>query len=50
MEFGPILRAMGRNKVRIGLIVFEVALTLAIVVNCITMIVEARSFSLTAAR
>jgi putative ABC transport system permease protein len=43
MEFGPILRAMSRNKTRIGLIVFEVALTLAIVVNCITMIGEARS-------
>ena len=43
MQFGPILRAMGRNKTRIGLIVFEVALTLAIVVNCITMITEART-------
>src|SRR4051812_24445018 len=43
MELGPILRAMGRNKMRIGLIVFEVALTLAIVVNCITMIAEART-------
>src|SRR5947209_8739626 len=43
MEFGPILRAMGRNKTRIGLIVLEVALTLAIVVNCITMIAEART-------
>src|SRR5213076_3403469 len=43
MELGPILRAMQRNKTRIGLIVFEVALTLAVVVNCITMIVEART-------
>jgi putative ABC transport system permease protein len=43
MELGPILRAMRRNKTRIGLIVFEVALTLAIVVNCITMISEART-------
>jgi putative ABC transport system permease protein len=43
MELGPILRAMGRNKTRIGLIVLEVALTLAIVVNCITMIAEART-------
>ena len=43
MELGPILRAMGRNKMRIGLIVIEVALTLAIVVNCITMIVDARA-------
>ena len=43
MELGPILRAMRRNKTRIGLIVFEVALTLAIVVNCITMISDART-------
>src|SRR5438445_4134383 len=43
MELGPILRAMRRNKTRIGLIVFEVALTLAIVVNCIRMIAEART-------
>jgi len=42
MEFGPILRSMGRNKVRYGLIVAEVALTLAIVVNCVNMIGDAR--------
>ena len=33
MEFGPILRSMARNKVRYGLIVLEIALTLAIVTN-----------------
>src|SRR5439155_9874694 len=38
MEFGPILRAMQRNKVRFGLIVLEVALTLAIVTNSVNMI------------
>ena len=43
MEMGPILRAMGRNKVRFGLIVMEVALTLAIVANCVTMIRDARA-------
>jgi len=43
MEFGPILRAMRRNKVRYGLIVAEVALTLAIVANCVNMIGAARS-------
>jgi putative ABC transport system permease protein len=43
MEFGPILRAMRRNKTRIGLIVFEIALTLAIVANCVTMIADART-------
>lgn len=42
MEFGPILRSMARNKVRYGLIVAEVALTLAIVVNCVNMIGDAR--------
>lgn len=43
MEFGPILRAMRRNKTRVGLIVFEIALTLAIVANCVTMIADART-------
>ena len=38
MEFGPILRSMSRNKVRYGLIVAEVALTLAIVANCVNLI------------
>jgi putative ABC transport system permease protein len=42
MEFGPILRAMKRNKVRFGLIVLEVALTLAIVTNCVNMIKTAK--------
>jgi putative ABC transport system permease protein len=42
MEFGPIVRAMWRNKVRFGLIVAEIALTLAIVANCVAMIVHAR--------
>jgi putative ABC transport system permease protein len=43
MEMGPILRAMRRNKVRFGLIVVEVALTLAIVANCVAMIRDARA-------
>jgi len=42
VEFGPILRAIRRNKVRYGLIMAEIALTLAIVVNCVNMIREAR--------
>jgi putative ABC transport system permease protein len=42
MEFGPILRSMRRNKVRYGLIVAEVALTLAIVANCVNMIRDSR--------
>jgi putative ABC transport system permease protein len=42
MEFGPILRSMTRNKVRYGLIVLEIALTLAIVTNCVSLIREAQ--------
>ncbi len=42
MEFGPILRSMRRSKVRYGLIVAEVALTLAIVANCVNMIRDSR--------
>ncbi len=38
MEFGPILRSMSRSKVRYGLIVLEIALTLAIVTNCVSLI------------
>jgi putative ABC transport system permease protein len=43
MNLGPILRAMGRNKVRFGLIALEIALTLAIVTNCVAMISDART-------
>ena len=42
MEFGPILRSMSRNKVRYGLIVAEVALTLAVIANCVNLIGDAR--------
>lgn len=42
MEFGPILRTLFRNKTRMILIVMEVALTLAIVVNCINMMQDVR--------
>lgn len=42
MEIGPVLRALGRNKTRFGLIALEIALTLAIVANCVTMILDAR--------
>lgn len=43
MEFGPIFRAMTRNRARFFLIVAEVALTLAIVANCVGLIVRARA-------
>jgi putative ABC transport system permease protein len=43
MEFGPILRSMARSKVRYGLIVLEIALTLAIVTNCVSLIRDAKT-------
>jgi putative ABC transport system permease protein len=43
MELGPIVRALRRSKTRFGLIALEIALTLAIVTNCVTMILEART-------
>ena len=43
MELGPILRALAHNKVRFWLIALEVALTLAIVVNCLSLILDLRS-------
>lgn len=43
MEIGPIVRALRHNKVRAGLIVAEIALTLAIVTNCVAMIADARA-------
>lgn len=42
MHIGPLIRAMLRNKVRFGLLAFEVALTLAIVANSVTLILDAR--------
>ncbi|HVR38592.1 MAG TPA: FtsX-like permease family protein [Thermoanaerobaculia bacterium] len=38
MPLGPILRAMQHNRVRFALIIFEIAITLAIVTNCVNMI------------
>jgi putative ABC transport system permease protein len=43
MPFGPIFRAMMRNRARFFLIVVEVALTLAIVANCVSLIRESRA-------
>ncbi len=42
MEIGPILRTLFYNKPRFVLISLEVALTLAIVVNCVNMVLEMR--------
>jgi putative ABC transport system permease protein len=43
MEFGPLFRAMVRHRARFLLIVAEVALTLAIVANCVGLILRARA-------
>lgn len=38
MEIGPIFRTMAQNKIGVGLLVVEIAITLAIVLNCINLI------------
>ena len=42
MDIGPIFRSLLRNRARFVLIVLEVALTLAIVANSISLILDAR--------
>jgi putative ABC transport system permease protein len=42
MEIGPIFRALMHNKARFWLITVEVALTLAIVVNCVNLMLHER--------
>ncbi len=43
MELGPIFRALINHRSRFWLITVEIALTLAIVVNCVNMIFEERA-------
>ena len=43
MELGPIFRALMHNKSRFWLITLEVALTLAIVANCINVMLDMRA-------
>ena len=43
MEFGPIVRALRRNRMRFLLIVLQIAITLAVVTNAVNLIVEQRS-------
>lgn len=40
MEIGPIFRSMARNKTGVGLLVFEIAITMAIVLNAATLIMD----------
>lgn len=42
MHLGPILRAMNHNRVRFALIIFEIAITLAIVTNAVNIIFDER--------
>lgn len=43
MNLGPILRAMKHNRTRVVLIVLEIAMTLAIVTNCVNVILAERA-------
>lgn len=43
MNIGPIIRAMKHNRTRVILIVLEIALTLAIVTNCVNIILAERA-------
>jgi putative ABC transport system permease protein len=43
MEIGPIFRALFHHKSRFWLITLEIALTLAIVANCVNMILDHRA-------
>lgn len=42
MELGPVFRALVHNRARFLLITLEVALTLAIVANCVSMVLDLR--------
>jgi putative ABC transport system permease protein len=42
MNIGPIVRAMKHNRTRVVLIVLEIAMTLAIVTNCVNVILAER--------
>jgi putative ABC transport system permease protein len=43
MNLGPIIRSMNHNRTRVILIVLEIAITLAIVTNCVNVILAERS-------
>lgn len=43
MNLGPILRAMKHNRTRVTLLVLEIAMTLAIVTNCVNVIIAERA-------
>lgn len=43
MEIGPIFRAMRRNRTKVALLVLEVAVTTAIVLNCMALVLDQRA-------
>jgi putative ABC transport system permease protein len=43
MNIGPIIRAMKHNRTRVTLLVLEIAMTLAIVTNCVNVIIAERA-------
>src|SRR3954469_22075720 len=43
MNIGPMIRAMKHNRTRVVLIVLEIAMTLAIVTNCVNVILGERT-------
>jgi len=43
MEFGPIVRALSRNRMRVLLIVLQIGITLAVIANAVTMITSNRA-------
>ena len=43
MPIGPIIRSMKHNRMRFALIILEIAITLAIVTNCVNMILAERT-------
>ncbi len=42
MEIGPILRTMTRNKTGVGLLIFEIAITMAIVLNAAMLVIDSK--------
>jgi putative ABC transport system permease protein len=43
VELGPIVRAMRTNRVKVALLMVEIAVTMAIVLNCLAMIGEQKA-------
>ncbi|HEX7708675.1 MAG TPA: FtsX-like permease family protein [Thermoanaerobaculia bacterium] len=43
MHIGPVVRAMNHNRTRVTLIILEIAITLAIVTNCVNVILAERA-------